>query len=82
MSISQFSLTPPPFLELNDPYVPPDITVFTLVVVRTQVIRSIHRGVDIPSILNVVNRDAWIYFAIISSSHFLVVMLYSLARVG
>ena len=71
-----------PFFELNHPPVHLDIAVFTLVIIQMQYMRVTHRGVNISSILNVVSRDAGIYFSIIASSHFLVVVLYSVARVG
>ena len=44
-------------------------------------VRPLYRGVNVPSILDVVGRDAAIYFAIIASSHFMVVVLFAVARV-
>ena len=44
-------------------------------------IKPLYRGVNVPSILDVVGRDAAIYFAVIASSHFLVVVLFSVVRV-
>ncbi|KAF9649150.1 hypothetical protein BDM02DRAFT_1971481 [Thelephora ganbajun] len=38
------------------------------------------RGTNVPSILSAVSRDAAIYFALIASSHFLVVVMYSVVR--
>ena len=67
-----------PVFELN--HIPLDIAVFVLVIVQTRLIRLTHPGV--PSILDTVSRDAGIYFAVISSSHFVVVVMYALARVG
>ena len=34
-----------------------------------------------PSILNTISRDAGIYFGVIASSHFMVVVLHSMGRV-
>ena len=44
-------------------------------------IKPLYRGVNVPSILDVVGRDAAIYFAVIASSHFLVAVLFSVVRV-
>ena len=40
-----------------------------------------HPRVDIPHVLNVVGRDSEIYFMVISS-HFVIVVVYTVARVG
>ena len=72
----------PPYLELNHPPVRLDIAVFALVMVQMQYMKAIHRGVNVPNIFDAVSRDAGIYFGIIASSHFLVLVLYSVARVG
>ena len=66
---------------MNHPSVHLDIAVFVLVTVQTQLVKSLHCGVGVPSILDTISRDAGIYFAVIASSHFLVVVLYSAARV-
>lgn len=70
----------PPTLELNHLSAPLDIAVFVLVIVQTRLIKLTHPGV--PSILEAVSRDARVYFVVISSSHFVVVVMYSVARVG
>ncbi|KAF9647299.1 hypothetical protein BDM02DRAFT_2718881 [Thelephora ganbajun] len=59
-----------------------DIVVFVLVVVETQLIRSRHRAISGPNILDTVSRDAEIYFAVISTSHFLIVIMFAVARPG
>lgn len=61
--------------------VPVDIVVLVLVAVLTRTIKSGNRGVNIPCVLDAVNRDTEIYFAVISLSHFSVVVMYSAARV-
>jgi hypothetical protein len=53
-----------------------------LVMVQAQLIKSMYRGVNAPSILDAVSREAEIYFAIISSSHLSVVIIFFVARVG
>ena len=65
----------------NNLHVPLDIVVFAIIVAQRQLMRSLHRGVNVPSILNTVSRDAGVYFAVIASSHFAVVVLYSVGRV-
>ena len=74
--------TSPLFFELNRPPVPLDIAVFILVIAQMQYMKATHRGIKLPSVLNAVSRDTGVYFAIIASSHFLVVVMYSVARVG
>ena len=71
----------PPFLELSHPSVPLDVAVFVLVVAQMLLARPLHHGVNVPSILDTVGRDAGIYFAAIASSHFVVVVLFAIARV-
>ena len=58
-------------------HAPPDITVFLFVIVQTRLIKSrhIHQGMNTPKILQTVSRDAKIYFAIITTSHFLIVIM-------
>ena len=65
-----------------DPPVLLDISVFTLVLVKLYYMKAAHRGVQVQSILDVVSKDGGIYFGFIASSHFLVVVMYSVARVG
>ena len=74
-------IDPPPFLEFNHLSVSLDITVFVLVVIQILLFKPLHRGVDVPSILDVVGRDSAIYFVVIASSHFVVVVLFAVARV-
>jgi len=50
-------------------------------VAQLLLIRTLYHGVDVPSILDVVGRDAAIYFSVIALSHFEVVILFSVARV-
>lgn len=71
-----------PFLGLTHLLVPSDMAVFTLVVVQTRFLKSMHRGVNVPSIIDTVSRDAEIYFAVITTTHFLIVVMYAAARVG
>ena len=74
-------ITLPPSHEFNKISVLSDIVVFALIVVQTRLMRSLYRGVGVPSILDTINRDAGLYFAVIASSHFIVVILYSMGRV-
>lgn len=73
-------LTPLP--GLTHLLVPSDMAVFTLVVVQTRLIKSMHRGVKVPSIIDTVSRDAEMYFAVITTTHLLIVVMYAAARVG
>jgi hypothetical protein len=50
--------------------------------VQAQIFKSRYRGIGMPSILDTVSRDAEIYFAIITSIHFWIVVFYAAARVG
>lgn len=58
-----------------------DIVVFIFVVAETQIIKSMHRGMNVPSILDTFNRDARIYFTVIATAHFLIVLMYGTVRV-
>lgn len=85
LTFGEHSITlhnPPPFLELNHSQNPVDIAVFTSVIVQVRLIKSIHPGMGVSSILNTISKDAKIFFAVIASSHILVVIMYSVARVG
>ena len=64
-------------------HAPPDVAVFLFVIVQTRLIESrhIHRGMNTPKILQTVSKDAKIYFAIITMSHLLVVIMYPRMRV-
>ena len=67
--------------ELNHPSVPLDGAVLVFVIVQVRLIKLIHPGVDVPSILNTVSRDAGVYFAVISASHTMTLITYAVARV-
>ena len=43
--------------------------------------KRLHHGVNTSSILDSVGKDAGIYFAVMASSHFVVVVLFAAARV-
>ena len=73
---------PPSFLELNHPSAPLDITVLVSIMTQVRLIKSMHPGVNVPAILKTLNRDAEIYFVVISSSHTSTVIMYPTARVG
>jgi len=53
-----------------------------LVIVQAQIIKLRNRGMKVSGVLDTVTRDAEIYFAVISSSHLLVIIMYSTTRVG
>lgn len=75
-------LDPPPLsLRLNHLSVPLDVVVFVLVIIQLLYAKSSHRGVRVPSILETVGRDAGVYFAVIASSHLLVLVFFAVARV-
>ncbi|KAF9792646.1 hypothetical protein BJ322DRAFT_63556 [Thelephora terrestris] len=59
-----------------------DIVVFVLVVVQTRLIKSRYRGMGRPNLLNTFSRDAEIYFGVITTSHFLIVVVFAAARPG
>ena len=62
-------------------HLPTDIAVFTLVAVQTQIMKSMHRGMNGSSILDTINRDTGTYFALIATSHFVIVIMYTVTRV-
>lgn len=66
-------------LQLNHPSVPLDITVLVSVIVRARLIKPMQPGMDVPALLSTVSRDTAIYFAVISSSRILAVVMYSTA---
>ena len=41
-----------------------------------------HRGVGRSSFLNAISKDAMLYFALITTSHFLIVVAYVSSKVG
>ena len=63
-------------------FVSVDIGVLVLVIVQVQIIKSRNHGMKVSGVLNRVTRDAEIYFAVISSSHLLVIIMYSTTEVG
>lgn len=69
-------------LKLNHLFVPSDVLVFVSVIMQVGLVKSVHPGVNVPSILNTVTKDAVMYFAVISSSHVWAVIMYSTATVG
>jgi len=78
--------TPPlftifPFLESSYLSVPLDVLVFAFVLVQTRIIASTHQGIKTPNVLGTITRDAEIYFAVISTSHFLIAVMFAVARV-
>lgn len=70
-----------PFIVLIHLAVPTDTVAFVLIIVRAQTTKSMYRGMKGPNILDTVSKDAWIYFAVISTYHCLTVIMYLAARV-
>ena len=77
-----FVTLPLPFLELTRLPVLSDIVAFTLVVMQIRLLRSAHQGIHVPRIINTVGRDAKVYFAVITTTHLLIVVMYITTRVG
>jgi len=71
-----------PFLELNHLSVPIDGLIFVFILIQTQFIALKYQGMNASNILDTVTKDAVIYLALISTSHLLTVILYTVARVG
>jgi len=69
-------------LELNRLSVPLDALVFVCVIVQIRLIGPTRWGMTGSSILDTVARDTQIYFVLISTSHFLIVVIFVAARVG
>lgn len=63
-------------------FIPIDVGVLVLIIVQAQIIKSRNRRMKVSSVLNTVTRDAEIYFAVISSSHLTVIIMYSTTKVG
>jgi len=59
-----------------------DVAVFVLIIIQTRLIRSRYQGMGGPDVLNTLNRDAEIYFAVIATSHFVIVIMFGVARAG
>jgi len=70
------------FFGPNSPSGPIDVVILVIVVARTQIIKSENHGIDISSIINKISQDTEIYFVVISCSHFVAVVMSSVARVG
>lgn len=68
-------------LSLTYPTAPTDIIVFVLVVVQARRIRSGYGGMNGSTILDKISRDATIYFAVIATSHLIIIVLPLAARV-
>ena len=67
---------------MNHPSVLLDLVVFVVVIAQVRLVKSIHPGMNVSAIFNTVGRDTEIYFAIISSSHILILVMYSVESVG
>lgn len=80
--MSSLFLITPPFPRIEPLSVPIDLGVLVFVIVQTQILKLRNRGMKVSSILSTVTRDAVIFFVVISSSHVLVVIMYSTAGVG
>ena len=66
---------------LADQFFPPlDIAVFVSVIVQAQIFKRMS-GTSTAGLLNTVSRDAMVYFAVISSSHLVVVIMFATTRV-
>jgi hypothetical protein len=72
----------PTILELSYSYVPLDVAVFALVIIQTRLIRSRFRGMGGANVLDRVSKDSKMYFGVIATSHFVIVAMFILARVG
>lgn len=57
-----------------------DLAVFVIILVRTRVSGSQRGDSNIPNIINTVTRDAVIYFSVIFTSHFLLVLMLRFVR--
>jgi hypothetical protein len=80
VGILPLSSTPLLFIVLTYLAVPTDVSVFVIVLVQAQTIKSRHQG-NGSRILDTVTRDAEIYFAVITTSHLLIVVMILTARV-
>jgi hypothetical protein len=60
---------------------PSDIAVFALVIIQAHLIRSRYQGIGGPNVLDRVSKDAGIYFGVIATSHFVIVIMFAAARV-
>jgi len=59
-----------------------DILVFAFVLVQARLIAPAHQGINAPNILSTITRDTGIYFAVISTSHLLIMIMFTAERVG
>jgi len=62
--------------------VPTDIAVLAAVIVEAQLMKSMRPGMNRSRILDIVSRDAGIYFALITTSHLLAVVMHIAVKVG
>ena len=58
-----------------------DLAVLVLVIVQAQLFKSRHGGLNGPDILGTISKDTEIYFAVVASSHLLIMIIISVARV-
>jgi len=76
------TLPTPSFLKSTRLLVPSDLAVSVFVLAAIRRFKSQRGGAGAPSILDTINRDAKIYFGIITTNHVLIVVMYASARVG
>jgi len=67
-------------LQMSTP-LPFDVAVFALIIVQMRIIRSRYQGMSGPDILSRLSRDSEIYFGAIATSHFVIVVMFAVARV-
>ena len=72
----------PPFPPIGLVNCSPDVVVFVLVIVQTHIIRGRYQGMGRPDLLDRFSRDTELYFGVISTSHFVIVVIFAAARVG
>ena len=58
-----------------------DLVAFLVVLIRTRALKRQRCKTNVPSILDTVTRDTAVYFSVIFSSHFLLVLTLRLMRV-
>jgi len=76
------TLPTPSFLKSTRLLVPSDIAVFVFVLAAIRRFKWQRGGVGVPNIIDTINRDAKIYFGIITTNHVLIVIMYASTRVG
>jgi len=75
------TLLAPPLLGLTHLPIPSDVTIFVLVIVQVRLIRRGCRGVSGSTIVDVINRDAEIYFVVITTYNFVAVVMLCTVKV-